>query len=289
MPVCPVWLPRRSYLGNRCPGCGYDLSGSLTGRCPECGAVYDRVPGRRARGLSLRAAVRGRWVVVSGFFGVIHLLAVVGVLMYDLEQRFPLVAVFTMLLSLVSPRQSVWGFALVFALNSALWGVLLGTVWTGFLLFASDLPAFCRWWPQRLRFWGARCRECGSDLACSRARRSGVQRQIPQVPREDSLECRHDAHEPLAFNRDRDRRAPLRCNGLPSAPLYVPALFRGGIRLLEQGRTRTGFAIGHGGSDGRGVPALPIGLAINSVLWGAVLAALYIAALGVVSSLRRAR
>ncbi len=33
----------------------------------------------------------------------------------------------------------------------------------------------------------------------------------------------------------------------------------------------------------------PIGLAINSVLWGAVLAALYIAALGVVSSLRRAR
>ena len=27
----------RRSLRNRCPGCGYDLTGNVTGVCPECG------------------------------------------------------------------------------------------------------------------------------------------------------------------------------------------------------------------------------------------------------------
>lgn len=288
MPVCPVWLPRRSYLGNRCPGCGYDLSGSLTGRCPECGAVYDRVPGRRARGLSLRAAVRGRWVVVSGFFGVIHLLAVVGVLMYDLEQRFPAVAVFTMLLSLVSPRQSVWGFALLFALNSVLWGALLGTAWTGALLFATDLPAFFPWWPQGLRFWGAFCRECGSDIAGSRARRCPV--CGARFPR---FRGRNPSNADMMLTSHWRFVATVIAVihfvvTFCLAPHFMSRLYsEAGLDFWSWVELVLAVPLGMVALMAGGCLLYPIGLAINSVLWGAVLAALYVAALGVVSSLRR--
>lgn len=30
-------LPRRRHLGDRCSQCNYDLTGNVSGRCPECG------------------------------------------------------------------------------------------------------------------------------------------------------------------------------------------------------------------------------------------------------------
>lgn len=36
-------LPRRR--AGCCLGCGYDLTGNVSGRCPECGASFERPPG----------------------------------------------------------------------------------------------------------------------------------------------------------------------------------------------------------------------------------------------------
>jgi hypothetical protein len=32
------WLDRRRLAPGHCPCCGYDLTGNVSGRCPECGA-----------------------------------------------------------------------------------------------------------------------------------------------------------------------------------------------------------------------------------------------------------
>ena len=35
------WLDRRRYLPGHCQNCGYDLTGNVSGRCPECGTPID--------------------------------------------------------------------------------------------------------------------------------------------------------------------------------------------------------------------------------------------------------
>ncbi len=39
------WLDRRRFPPGHCPRCGYDLTGNVSGVCPECGAA---APGRPA-------------------------------------------------------------------------------------------------------------------------------------------------------------------------------------------------------------------------------------------------
>ena len=35
--IALVWRKRRALSPNACPGCGYDLTGNVSGVCPECG------------------------------------------------------------------------------------------------------------------------------------------------------------------------------------------------------------------------------------------------------------
>jgi hypothetical protein len=42
------WRARRRPERGHCAGCGYDLTGNLSGRCPECGMVYEQVVGPQA-------------------------------------------------------------------------------------------------------------------------------------------------------------------------------------------------------------------------------------------------
>ena len=38
LPTALLWyLDRRRYPAGRCQRCGYDLTGNVSGRCPECG------------------------------------------------------------------------------------------------------------------------------------------------------------------------------------------------------------------------------------------------------------
>ncbi len=40
-----IWWPRRrSPLPGHCVSCGYDLTGNVSGRCPECGRILDLKP-----------------------------------------------------------------------------------------------------------------------------------------------------------------------------------------------------------------------------------------------------
>ncbi len=39
------WLRHRRPQGGRCRVCGYDLTGNVSGRCPECGTVVPSMPG----------------------------------------------------------------------------------------------------------------------------------------------------------------------------------------------------------------------------------------------------
>lgn len=35
------WVQRKPQLPGHCENCGYDLSGNISGRCPECGVRWD--------------------------------------------------------------------------------------------------------------------------------------------------------------------------------------------------------------------------------------------------------
>jgi hypothetical protein len=40
------WLDPRSYLPGHCQKCGYDLTGNVSGRCPECGKAIASLEGK---------------------------------------------------------------------------------------------------------------------------------------------------------------------------------------------------------------------------------------------------
>ncbi len=48
--VARWWKHRRRPLPNHCPSCGYDLTGNVSGRCPECGATVSAQSAERERG-----------------------------------------------------------------------------------------------------------------------------------------------------------------------------------------------------------------------------------------------
>ena len=39
--VRPWRIRRRRMMSGQCVGCGYDLTGNVSGRCPECGEMVD--------------------------------------------------------------------------------------------------------------------------------------------------------------------------------------------------------------------------------------------------------
>ncbi len=46
------WVDRRRFPSGHCRGCGYDLTGNVSGSCPECGAVWAPDRGRGANGVA---------------------------------------------------------------------------------------------------------------------------------------------------------------------------------------------------------------------------------------------
>ena len=42
VPTAVLWWRDRRYLKGCCQSCGYDLTGNVSGRCPECGMATDR-------------------------------------------------------------------------------------------------------------------------------------------------------------------------------------------------------------------------------------------------------
>lgn len=50
-PTVAIWRGCRRYSrdrSNKCSNCGYDLTGNVSGRCPECGREIERPPGSNA-------------------------------------------------------------------------------------------------------------------------------------------------------------------------------------------------------------------------------------------------
>ncbi len=44
MPTAVLWYRDRPFPRGQCAKCGYDLTGNVTGVCPECGAESDDKP-----------------------------------------------------------------------------------------------------------------------------------------------------------------------------------------------------------------------------------------------------
>jgi hypothetical protein len=52
VPTMAAWLPRSRRSRGLCHKCGYDLTGNVSGRCPECGVGRTEQPDRRSNARS---------------------------------------------------------------------------------------------------------------------------------------------------------------------------------------------------------------------------------------------
>jgi hypothetical protein len=48
-PIAQRISQRRAVCGGRCKNCGYDLTGNVTGQCPECGTIHSKRLWKRTR------------------------------------------------------------------------------------------------------------------------------------------------------------------------------------------------------------------------------------------------
>lgn len=263
--MSPVWLPRRSFSGKRCPKCSYDLSGSRTGRCPECGTLYT------TRYKSLRSALKQRWNSASRLSALVYLgaLAVAAVLPLHVSWEvlmFPA--------SLVASPQGMLGRVVLALINVALWGGFLGACYVAVLLVATQLPAIIPRWPDRFR--RQHCRECGVDLTSARG---------AQCPQCNAAFPRFSGRQPS--NLEASLTSHWRLATLVLGVVHFAATLclaphfmsqASGSRQLDiWGRIEFVLLmpVGLFGVSSGCLFAI-VGLVCNSLLWGAVLASLYV-------------
>ena len=148
--MSPVWLSRRSFAGKHCPRCKYDLSGSHTGRCPECGSYYFDEVDRKESGtptlitVSVSALVGPTMIIAS-----IHFSVVISLLFYALKHMGDasppahmeaLVLILTFPVSVVPLNNFGCGaVAALLAANSLLWGFSLTTMYVTARIVAEYL------------------------------------------------------------------------------------------------------------------------------------------------------
>ncbi len=140
--MSPVRFPRLPFSGKRCPQCGYDLRGSRTGQCPECGTSHSVRPrGRRTELDNLATILSHAWFKAALVTFVIHFVAVAYLIIklffytgpYPINPPRPEAVATRNLLEVVAYPVPL--------LSSILWGAAGGFAWVALSSPRGLLPA----------------------------------------------------------------------------------------------------------------------------------------------------